>query len=126
MAANCTILETPPRSVGRPREPVPGAITAEVLDWLSEGRTLVSYCSQPGRPSRRTVHDWRNKDPGFRQHYDIARQMGFDYLVEEVLEIADEAPTYGRADRRFLARQRLRIKTRFWLMSRWYPKGRPS
>ena len=110
------------RSLGRPPELVPTDITEELLDWLSEGKPLTLFCAQPGRPSRRTVHDWRKKAPEFRRRFDVAREVGFDHLADEVLEIADEPPPSGRANRAWLTQQRLRVRTRFWLMSRWFPK----
>ena len=44
--------------------------------------------------------------------------------AEEALEIADEPPPDGVASRKWLAKKRLQVKTRFWLMSRWFPQGR--
>lgn len=37
--------------------------------------------------------------------------------------IADESPPDGKLTHAFVARQRERIRVRFWLMSRWYAKG---
>jgi hypothetical protein len=107
--------------IGRPREQVPHAVAEELLDWLCAGKSLSSFCGQSGRPSRRTVHDWRDKDPEFRRSFEIAREMGWDHLAGEAIQIADEQPPEGKATARWLAGQRLRVKTRFWLMSRWFP-----
>ena len=110
------------RRPGRPCEPVPEDVAEELFVWLCTGKPLSLFCAQPGRPARRTVHDWRNKDPEFRRSFDFAREMGFHHLAEEALEIADERPPDGRITRPWLAQQRLRIRVRFWLMSRWFPK----
>lgn len=118
------LVHAQPRRPGRPREPVPEDVAEDLLEWISDGKPLTSFCALPGKPSRRSVHDWRKKDPEFRRQFDIAREMGFDYLADEALHIADEPRPEG-AGRGWLASQRLRIKTRFWLMSRWYPKRRP-
>ncbi len=111
------------RPRGRPPEPVPEDIAERVLEWLSTGRPLAAFCSKPGNPSRRTVHDWRKKDPEFRRQFEFAREFGFWSLCDEVIMIADEEAPDGKLTHAFLARQRERIRVRFWLMSRWYPKG---
>jgi len=113
-----------PRSTGRPREPVPGDVATEVLEWLSSGHPLTAFCRQPGNPSRRTIHDWRDKDPEFRREFEVARRIGFDMLADETLAIADELPPTGRADAGFVARQHLRIDVRLRRLSVWFPIGR--
>lgn len=112
------------RRPGRPREPVPADVANELLEWIAEGKPLTAFCAQPGRPSRRTVHDWREKDSEFHRQFEFAREFGFWSLSDEILEIADE-PRPAGAGRAWLTRQRERIRVRFWLLSRWYPKGPP-
>jgi hypothetical protein len=73
-----------------------------------------SQCS-PLSLSRRQVPDWRAKDPEFRRRFAFAREMAL-----ETSRIADQPPPDGLASRKWLAKQRLRVKTRFWLMSRWF------
>ena len=52
----------------------------------------------------------------------IAHVANIQPLLGQILEIADQ-PRPAGAGRAWLARQRERIKVRFWLLSRWYPKG---
>ena len=110
------------RRPGRPREPVPQDVADELFEWLCTGKPLSLFCAQPGRPARRTVLGWRAKDPDFRRSFDCARELGFDHLADEVLEIARESLPDGRVMRAWLEQQRLRIQVRFCLMSRWFPK----
>ena len=69
------------------------------------------------------MHDWRAKDPEFRRAFEFARELGYETLAIEAIQIADEPPPDGVASRKWLAKKRLRVKTRFWLMSRWFPHG---
>ena len=69
------------------------------------------------------MHDWRAKDPEFRRAFESARGIGSEKLAFGAIRIADERPPDGVASRKWLAKKRLRVKTRFWLMSRWFPHG---
>ena len=93
----------------------------DLLEWVCKGRPLNAFCSQPGRPSIRTVYDWRAKDPEFRRALEIARECGWNALAEESLEIADAEMPEGCDQGREVARRRLAIKARLWLMARWFP-----
>ena len=123
---NIEVQQADPRpAVGRPLEPVPVDVSDRILDWLADGKPLSAFCALPGSPSRRTVYDWRAKDLEFRRAFEFARELGFETLAFEAIRIADEPPPDGVASRKWLAKKRLRVKTRFWLMSRWFPQGQP-
>lgn len=115
-------VKAPVNRRGRPPELVPADVAQRVLDWLSAGRPLSTFCNVPGNPARRTVHYWREKDPDFRRAFDIARDNGFIRLGEEMLEIVDKPPVDGRVTPGWLATQRLRVNARKWLMTRWFAK----
>ena len=72
------------------------------------------------------MHDWRAKDPEFRRAFAFARELGFEALAFEAIRIADEPPPDGVASRKWLAKKRLRVRARFWLMSRWFPQDRAA
>ena len=109
------------KNPGRPPEKVPHRIAQALLDWLCQGRPLRAFCSQSGNPSIRTVYDWRAKDDSFRSAFQAAREFGWDTLFGEVLEIADEEMPKGCDARCEVARRRLKINARLWLMARWFP-----
>jgi hypothetical protein len=116
-----TALSAPKRPTGRPPEIVPQGVAQALLEWLSGGQTLAAFCSQPGAPAIRTVYDWRAKDADFRQALEVAREIGWHALSDQCLEIAD-AVVPGDVDQgKEIARRRLAIKARLWLMSRWFP-----
>lgn len=107
--------------VGRPPEPVPQDFADEIFEWIADGKTLRAFSCLPGRPSWRTIYDWLRKDADFRKRIEIAREIGFDSLAEECLQIADELPADQHFGAQFVQRQRLRIDARMKLLARWCP-----
>jgi hypothetical protein len=59
-----------------------------ILDELASGRTLRAVCRDESMPAHNTVLAWMAEH---RAHYDEARQFGYDEMVEEILEIADDS-----------------------------------
>lgn len=82
---------------------------------LAEGRSLRSVCKAPELPCPATVYNWLKVRPDFRQLYEIARMLGTDSLVDEILEIADDCAGDVQRDR-------LRVRARQWLASALEPK----
>lgn len=104
-----------------PRGPVmqdPQAI--ELLEHLSSGGTLRSYCAEPGRPAVSTVHLWKEEDSEFSGHYRAARKRGQEALLEEAQALADIRPedAVEGSWRRLQVDTRLRI-LRMWDPARW-------
>ncbi|MBK8100824.1 MAG: hypothetical protein IPK26_27370 [Planctomycetes bacterium] len=111
---------------GRPPgpEPIPQTVAKALFEHLAHGRTLREFASQRGNPSARTILDWRAADEAFAAAYQHARDVGFDTLADEALQIADEDPQEGVAfDGAFVARQRLRVETRLRLLAVWCPRN---
>jgi len=73
---------------------------------------------------------WLAAHAEFRDQYAHAREAQADYWAEEIVEIADDGSndTYTdkdgnkRTDQEVIARSRLRVDTRKWLMARMAPK----
>jgi hypothetical protein len=124
----------PGRKPGRPAEPVPQEMADRIVEWISEGKTLRAFCRQPETPSHRTVYNWRAKDKAFAARFAQARDLGFDQIAEECLEIADDASndymevqtnsggTRMKFDAEHVNRSRLRIETRLKLLAKWDPR----
>lgn len=134
--------------VGRPAEPVPQDIADEIVEWISEGKTLREFCRQSGKPSFVTVYAWQKKDASFAERIACARESGEDQIHQECLEIADnthsgvtvtEKPYVfeGAAVKNpdgtpvivtetktgdMLEHRKLRIDTRLKLLAKWNPK----
>jgi hypothetical protein len=99
----------------------------QVLLSLSQGVPLTLVC-RSNNVHRSTIHDWRAQDAAFAQAYDDARQLGFDTLLVECLEIADDrsadlivgADGVVRPDIDAVRRAKLRIDVRLKLSAKWY------
>jgi transposase-like protein len=117
----------------------PTTYTAEVahriLVELAEGRTLAAVCRDPGMPAEGTVWQWKDQDrEGFAARYWTARELGYDAMRDEILEIADDARDDWIVRHRFdgttftvrnpdnIRRARLRVKARQGQLSRALPR----
>jgi hypothetical protein len=122
VAKNGKVKKTRPKKLlgmprGRPQEVVPKRLASTIIKLVSEGRSLNSICKQePGMPAHpSTVLRWCRKDDDFGKAYARARQMGFELMADELLEIAD-------ANNVDTNRDRLRVDTRKWIMAKMLPK----
>lgn len=107
--------------VGRPKGTVvykPEDFMPEIIEWVSAGKTLQSYSRQPGKPSVRLIQDWRDADAEFAANFGRARDLGYDAIAAEVLEIAD-TPSDHPDD---VAHRKLRTYTRMQLLAKWDPR----
>jgi hypothetical protein len=98
-----------------------------VLGELGTGRTLRDVCRDDGMPVVSTVLAWAAED---RARYDEAREFGYQAMADEILDIADDSRgdwKRGKTgepvpDRQNIARARLRINARRWLLAKALPK----
>jgi len=113
-------------------------IKAQIVAWLSEGKTLRDYCRQAEKPSYPSIYRWLDEDKQFAIDYARAREVGFEILAEETLLIADtmhlgrKVVTHsgGEADgdvmtvteEDMLGHRKLQIDTRMRLLRAWHPK----
>jgi hypothetical protein len=88
---------------------------------LAEGETLVAICRQAGMPARRTVYDWLDAHAAFRGLYREARQQQLESWAEEIVALADGLG--AEEDRDAVARVKLRIEVRQWLIARLAGRG---
>lgn len=106
------------------------ALADRICTELASGRSARSVCNDKGMPSMQTFWRWLRENPAFREQYARAKQEAADALVEEMLDIADDASgdyvedAQGRL--RFnsenVQRARLRIDTRKWIASKLKPQ----
>ena len=115
--------------VGRPSDYSEDVIN-EICLRLSFGEGLVKICKDDHLPARQTVISWLFKHKEFADRYAQAREAQADYLLEELLDIADntEGDTYTdakgnvRIDHENINRSRLRVDTRKWVITKLAPK----
>ena len=122
----------PPKRIGRPSKYSP-AVAAEICEGLAEGVPLREICRRDHMPEWRTVYDWMGRDETLSAAIARARDVGYDKMAEECLQIADTPVEgskvvetedgkviYTRED--MLGHRRLQIETRLKLLAKFNPK----
>lgn len=106
-------------------------IAETILERLSDGEGLIAICRDDGMPSDGAVRYWVESDhDGFATRYAQARARGVERLADEILELSDDATrdvkttADGRetVDYEVVARSKLRVDSRKWLLSKLLPK----
>lgn len=113
-------------------------IAEQICDLVSNGVNLRKVCRMEGMPSWRTVYNWVVEKPDFASRLARARELGYDSLAEEALEISntpeigtkkvyssgaeekDDSVTVTEED--MLGHRKLQIDTRLKLLAVWDPK----
>jgi hypothetical protein len=120
------------------------AFSQEIADSicaeLAAGKSLRAVCREPGMPSPQSVLRWIDADPIFAEQYTRARTAGYHLLADEIIEISDDECTMVRRDKHgpkdaegdgmtevvfdatAVARNRLRVDSRKWMLSKMLPK----
>jgi hypothetical protein len=107
----------------------------EICERLANGESLNSIGKTEGFPHATTIYRWAlDTEHPFAEKYAQARKIGYAHLAEELLEIADDGSndfverknkdgeTFKAVDHDHIARSRLRVDTRKWLLSKMLPK----
>lgn len=106
-------------------------VADQILAEIAEGKSLRQVCKPAGMPPESTVRQWVVDDRnGFAARYRRARDLGLDALADETLEIADDGTGDEwtddngnlRTNHDVIARSRLRVDTRKWLLSKLKPE----
>jgi hypothetical protein len=105
-----------------------------ICEGLARGMTLREVCKAEGMPDESTVRKWALEDyEGFYPQYAKAREIGYQAMADETIDIADNAQNDWmerngeddagwQANGEHIQRSRLRIDTRKWLLSKALPK----
>jgi len=133
MPASLGAEATKPAGPGRPTL-YTDALADELLSRLSAGESLRQICRDPHMPDERRVREWAiDNREGFSPRYAHARQIGWESIAEETLEIADDGSNdwyerelkSGRKVKKFdydhVERSKLRVDTRKWLLAKMLP-----
>lgn len=115
--------------VGRPTVFTPEVLD-KVLDELSQGVSERSIFREEGMPTWRAWWKYKETHPEFIQQYAQAKEQGLAAWEEEINKIAaddsrDLQPDGKggfKSDNTAVNRDRLRIDTKKWLMSKLMPK----
>lgn len=102
----------------------------EVCILLEDGLSLRKAAEAVGE-SARTILNWTKANPEFLTQYTRAREIGYLQLADEILNISDEYQVeikHNGEDETIdlsataVARNRLRVDTRKWMLSKMLPK----
>lgn len=110
-------------------------IADEICERIAQGEPLRQICRDEHMPSWRTVYDWTVRHEDFAAAIARARELGYDAIAEETLDIADEGtndwmeklgadgqPIGWQLNGEHVQRSKLRIETRLKLLAKWSPK----
>ena len=104
-----------------------------ICERLAEKHTLREIAAELGCTAG-AIAIWANEDEEFAKRYARAMDLRTDLMAEELLEISDdgtndwmerqvgEDQTITVVDHEHIARSRLRVDTRKWLMAKMMPK----
>jgi len=105
-------------------------IAKVICDRLAKGETLKAICRDEDMPADSTVRQWAAEDTcGFYAHYARARNIGLDRMADDLLDICDDNATdVFETNGKFtfnnaaVNRDKLRVDTRKWYLSKLAPK----
>jgi hypothetical protein len=96
----------------------------EVLAGMRNGLSL-RQSSENANVKAQTFLSWVDQDKDLSEQYAQARAAMIDKIADDIMTIADEEmiPTgEGKVDNAMVQKQRLRVDTRKWLLSKLAPK----
>lgn len=105
-------------------------VSQDICRLLMVGKSLRKICDLEGMPSITTVMRWLSEDKGtFREQYAHARDIQAEYLLDEMIDIADDSINdyeivdgQERVNHEHLNRSKLRIDARKWVIEKQAPK----
>lgn len=90
-------------------------IAATICAEIASGRSLRSICEDEGMPSAKSVYLWIGRHPAFGDKYAKAQADRTTAWSEDIVDISDDLTGDTNRDK-------LRVDTRKWLMSKMVPK----
>lgn len=115
--------------MGRPSDYTP-ELAAAICEEIASGRSLRSICDDAGMPAPKTVYAWIAKYEDFSNQYAKAQSDRTNWWAEQIVEISDDSSgdfielSEGKIapNSVSVARDKLKVDTRKWLMSKMAPK----
>lgn len=102
----------------------------KVCQLLEDGKSLRAAATEAGT-THSTILAWVKENTAFANQYTHAREVGYKLLADEIIDISDEKEVQVRYDGEdttldlsptAVARNRLRVDTRKWMLSKMLPK----
>lgn len=91
------------------------AVADEICERLSNGESLRTICLDDHMPDRNSVFAWIVRHEDFAAKYARAREAQAEFLVDELVAIADNPEEE-------VQRSKLRLETRRWIAEKLRPK----
>lgn len=107
------------------------ALGKAICELLADGLTVPEVAKLPDMPRASTIYAWAHDiDHEFSALYARARELGWTRMADDLLRIADDNSNDTSEDDEgnvivnhdVIARARLRVDTRKWLLSKCLPK----
>lgn len=114
---NGNALPVPAKRGRPPRVPYSDELAEKLFERLRNGETLKAICREKGMPRAALVRQWAMEDAEFGDKYQRARELGCHAMADEIIDLADNKTTESGA----VARDRLKIESRRWLLARILP-----
>lgn len=102
------------KKMGRPSKRTPEVVN-RVIEGLNNGTPLAALCREDGMPAARTIYDWMDGDEELSAAIARARDVGYDVISTDILDIIDNTEEDP-------ASRRVRADFRLKLLSKWDPK----
>lgn len=114
---------------GRPSE-YTAEKASEFCRRVSGGRMVRDVCNDPDMPAAPTFYRWLETYDEFRKQYALAKEIQADAMAADILKISDTVDAdnvcdeYGniKPNHEWIARSKLRVDSRKWLLSKMLPK----
>ena len=114
--------------MGRPTK-YSKTIADTICKRMAHGESVRAICRDKKMPCLSSVMKWLTEQEYFSEQYTYAQECRAEYWAEEILEISDDSENdtsiVGEGDeakavtnKEVVARSRLRVDTRKWLMSK--------
>jgi hypothetical protein len=128
-----TNAKTPPLKKQGGQSKYTSDIANAICERIAEGEPLYAICREKDMPAWRTVYDWIAAHPAFAAGFARAREVGFDAIAAQALQIADTPQEGVRSEvtddgktkevrEDMLGHRKLQIETRLKLLAKWSPK----
>lgn len=96
-------------------------VADQICECLAGGMSLRKACERVEGSKVPTVLLWVDSRPEFAEQYTRARSVGYALLADEILEIST-APSHTEDTAVCVARSRLEVDSRKWMLSKMLPK----
>ncbi|HAN5144970.1 TPA: DNA-binding protein [Escherichia coli] len=91
----------------------------EICELVADGQSINKISKMLGMPTRSTILKWFRDVPEFSIMYARAKEIGFEVLADEIIDLSDAAENIKAEE---LRRHQLMIDTRKWLLAKLQPR----